>query len=352
MNTKFQKVILNKSIVNIYSHLKGNFSEDELNNFLENDAEFEIDANDRVHMNFDKLLTDDEIKNIWDKINRGVDENIIEDLCNGRFLNIKFQDDAVLNIKTNLDNDSSATQVFNIKSNEENSCLYFCNEILGNGKQFNFLYNLDIKNNSKVKIIIFTNSKAKGFINFLGNCDSNSQIDVSFIDINKNNLYNNCNMYLEGNSSVANVNICYICNGNYKFDYNITSTMIGKESCSDIKGKGVLLNNAQKIFRGTVDFRKGCLNAKGAENEEVIILSKNIKNQSLPFLLCKEKNVEGRHGFTANSIDEEKMFYLLSRGFNENQAKGIILKGKFLSLLSKIENDEIVEKFMNVLGAL
>ena len=78
-------------------------------------------------------------------------------------------------------------------------------------------------------------------------------------------------------------------------------------------------------------------------------MSKNVKNQSLPLLLCKEKNVKGSHGFTANSIDEDKIFYLLSRGFNEKEAKGLILRGKFLNLLKEVKNEEIVDKFMNLL---
>lgn len=348
MDKEIQKIRVNESVVNTYSYLKGNYNEDEFVSSLKNDSKFEIINDDEIHFNFDKTLSNDEIDSICERINAGVNEKIVKDFYNGKFINIKFKNQSTLNIK-NLLEENLSTAVFNVECDTYDSHLYFYSEILGSGDQFNYLYNIDVKNNSKVTLVIFSNSKSKGFINLLGNCESNCNIEVLFINVNKNNVYTNCKIYLNGEKSCSNVEVCYICSENHKFDYNITSSMIGKESISNINGKGVLLDNGEKIFRGTVDFQKGCLNAEGCENEEVIILSKNVKNQSLPLLLCKEKNVKGSHGFTANSIDEDKIFYLLSRGFNEKEAKGLILRGKFLNLLKEVKNEEIVDKFMNLL---
>ncbi|HJD00412.1 MAG TPA: SufD family Fe-S cluster assembly protein, partial [Candidatus Dwaynia gallinarum] len=47
--------------------------------------------------------------------------------------------------------------------------------------------------------------------------------------------------------------------------------------------------------------------------------------------------------------DLDKVFYLLSRGFSEKEAKGLILRGKFLNMLKEVKNQEIVDKFIELL---
>lgn len=348
MENGVKKIKINESIVKTYSYLRGNFSEGDFLSSYKNNSEFQVHSDEKINLEFNKSLNDSEIDSICKNINNGVDNEIVNDFYNGKFINVEFKDKCNLNIKNLLCEDTS-TAVFNVKCDNKDAHLYFYSEILGDGKQFNYLYNLNLKNNSKITLVVFSNSGANGFINILGNCEDQSNVEILFININKNNVYTNCRVYLNGERSSSNIDVCYICSENYKFDYNLTLSMIGKESRSNINGKGVLLDNANKVFRGTIDFQKGCVNSKGNENEEVIILGKNVKNQSLPLLLCKEKDVVGSHGFTANSIDQDKLFYLLSRGFNEREAKSLILRGKFLNLFKNIDRLDIVEKFMSFL---
>lgn len=343
-----QKIKVNETIVNTYSYLKGNFSEDNFIVDSHGDLNIKIDKVDAV-VDFNEGIKD-RIESLACKINSGVNSLIVENLIKGKFINIKSQGESRVSMKSEVNNVSTAT--FNIECNDGED-IYVENEIIGDGEQFNYFYYINSKKNSKVTLVIFTNSSSKGFINILGECENEGNIDILFINVNKNNVYTNCELYLNGVKSLGNIEVCYICSKDYKFDYNVTTALVGEESNSEIIGKGILLDKSQKVFRGTIDFKKGCINASGDESEEVIILSKNAKNQSLPFLLCKEKNVKGSHGFTANSINEDKLFYLLSRGFNEREAKGLILKGKFLGILNRINNQEFIDKFIEVLmGAI
>ena len=347
MNKEIQRIKINESILNTFSYLKGNYSEDDFIISSLKNGTFDFEENN-ISIYFNKTLDNSYIDGICEKINKGLDKKIVEDLYEGKHVNVEFNKDSTLEIKHQL-SDSVSSVIYNVFSKEDNSDLYFYSEIIGNSGQFNQLYNINVENNSKVTIVIYTDSQSKGFINLLGNCGDNSHIEVIFINVNKNSVYTNCNVYLNGKKSSSNIEISYICSGESKFDFNITSTMVGEETNSSINGKGILLDKANKVFRGTVDFQKGCINAKGEEKEEVIILSKTTKNQSIPLLLCKEKNVNGSHGFTANSIDKEKVFYLLSRGFNQKEAKALVLRGKFLELLQEVKKQDIVDRFMNIL---
>ena len=84
----------------------------------------------------------------------------------------------------------------------------------------------------------------------------------------------------------------------------------GKKSVSEIRTNGVLHENARKLFRGTIDFKKGAAGAVGNEKEDVLLLDDDVVNQTIPLILCAEEDVEGNHGATIGKLDEDLVFYL------------------------------------------
>ena len=65
----------------------------------------------------------------------------------------------------------------------------------------------------------------------------------------------------------------------------------GKKSVSEIRTDGVLHENARKLFRGTIDFKKGAAGAVGNEKEDVLLLDDDVVNQTIPLILCAEEDV-------------------------------------------------------------
>ena len=107
---------------------------------------------------------------------------------------------------------------------------------------------------------------------------------------------------------------------------------------------GVLSDKAQKIFRGTIDFRKGCAGSVGNEKEDVLLLDDTIVNQTIPLILCNEEDVEGNHGASIGKIDEELLFYLESRGISEENVYDMIAKARINAVCNKITDEETKRK--------
>ncbi|MNV83713.1 FeS cluster assembly protein SufD [compost metagenome] len=116
---------------------------------------------------------------------------------------------------------------------------------------------------------------------------------------------------------------------------------------SDIETRGVLKDTSKKIFRGTLDFKKGATRSNGAEGEHVILLSPSVKSDSIPLLLCGEDDVTGAHAASVGKIDENKLFYLMSRGFNEKEAKKLIIEGSFSDIIDEIPLIELREEILD-----
>ena len=64
-------------------------------------------------------------------------------------------------------------------------------------------------------------------------------------------------------------------------------------------------------------------------------------------LLCGEEDVEGNHSFAAGKIDENQLFYIMSRGFNYKEAMKLIVKAKFNKILESIDVQHLKKEIIN-----
>ncbi|NWM55017.1 SufD family Fe-S cluster assembly protein, partial [Escherichia coli] len=81
-------------------------------------------------------------------------------------------------------------------------------------------------------------------------------------------------------------------------DMNLVVNHWGQKTTSEINAAGALKDDAQKIFRGTIDFKKGSAGSVGSEQETVLMLGDGVVNKTVPLILCAEENVVGNHGAT------------------------------------------------------
>ena len=170
---------------------------------------------------------------------------------------------------------------------------------------------------------------------------ADSYLEVVRLDLGSRQSYIASNVSLDGKNAEYLAHGDYLLNGSQRLDINMIADHIAPNTKSDMRCDGVLLDSASKIFRGVLDFKSGCKGAKGAENEEVILLSPDVDNQSVPIILCGEEDVEGNHGASVGKISDEIIYYLMTRGFDEDSAVRLIIKSKFRALTEQLSNKEL-----------
>ena len=65
-------------------------------------------------------------------------------------------------------------------------------------------------------------------------------------------------------------------------------------------------------------------------------------------MLCKEDNVVGNHAASAGQLEANKLFYLMSRGFSESEAKHILVESMLRPIIDEIEDEELGAKVLDV----
>ncbi|MBU5592370.1 Fe-S cluster assembly protein SufD [Clostridium sp. MSJ-4] len=148
---------------------------------------------------------------------------------------------------------------------------------------------------------------------------------------------------LEKETSKADLKSIYLADKDRIVDLSYKMNHIGRRTESNIETRGVLKDKARKTFRGTLDFKKGAARSKGSEEEYALLLDSTVKSDAIPLLLCDEDDVEGAHAASAGKVDEEKLFYLMSRGFNEKEAKLLIVEGSFRHIIDEIPVEDLRE---------
>ena len=169
----------------------------------------------------------------------------------------------------------------------------------------------------------------------------NAQLKVTRLDLGGAVSYQSSKVLLEGKNADYAAHGNFLLNGDQRLDINMIAEHIAPNTVSDMHSDGVLLDRASKIFRGSLDFKSGCKGSKGSENEDVMLLSDGADNQSMPIILCGEEDVEGNHGATVGRVSDDTLYYLASRGFDEEKAYKMIVRSRMNATIACIPDADL-----------
>jgi Fe-S cluster assembly protein SufD len=69
-----------------------------------------------------------------------------------------------------------------------------------------------------------------------------------------------------------------------------------------------------------------------------MLLSPKAKADSIPSLIVETDNVSASHGGTVGEVDEESVFYMMTRGISRMDAVRILVEGYFEPVVSKLDD--------------
>jgi FeS assembly protein SufD len=145
---------------------------------------------------------------------------------------------------------------------------------------------------------------------------------------------------LKGEDSSAEHMEIIFGNNNQSFDVTANVVHLGSNSRGRVLAKSVLKDTAKSLFKGMIKIGK---NAKASESYlagHAILLDKGAKSDSIPSLEIETNEVKATHSASVAQMDEEQLFYLMSRGFSKSSAKRAVVEG-FLEPLARRMSPEV-----------
>ena len=158
-------------------------------------------------------------------------------------------------------------------------------------------------------------------------------IDIQLGSRNKAIAYES---HLKGRHANVSLQSLYFGDEGEQLDLSFTMRHFGARSESTILSKGALSGNSKKVFRGNLIFETGSVQSVGREKEVVVLLDERVKSDSIPALMCSEDDVIGEHAASIGQLDQDKIFYLMSRGLSLAEAKKLVIKASFEEVLMSL----------------
>ena len=115
------------------------------------------------------------------------------------------------------------------------------------------------------------------------------------------------------------------------------------------KIKSVLDKKSKGIFQGKIYVDSKAQKTNGYQLSKAILLDKESEFDSKPELEIYADDVKCSHGSTSGNLDENSIFYLMSRGLSRQEAKKLLIEGFLVDAIETITNKEIKEYFLEKL---
>ena len=200
---------------------------------------------------------------------------------------------------------------------------------------------LHVEKNARVRLVQIQNTAQDSLLRLENNgrCAENSQVELIQILLGRGDVYSDGHFVLNGTGAGFQAGIGYLGQRKQTIDLNLVVDHWGQKTTSEINAAGALKDDARKIFRGTIDFKKGSAGSVGNEQETVLMLGDGAVNKTVPLILCAEENVVGNHGATIGELDEDTLFYFESRGIPAAEAENIMARAAIERLARTLQDE-------------
>ncbi len=211
---------------------------------------------------------------------------------------------------------------------------------------------ITLEDSAKVRLVqVLKAPEGRGLYSRIeAHCAADARFSLTQILLGDGDLYADTAVTLRGDGSAFEADLGYLGRNTQTLDMNVAVDHFGKNTESRIDTSGALMDGAQKIFRGTIDFKTGASGSVGNEKETVLLLGDDVGNKTVPLILCAEENVVGNHGATIGQLDEDTLFYFESRGIAKAQAEHILARAAIEALARSLGDRELEREVLRDLN--
>ena len=228
---------------------------------------------------------------------------------------------------------------------EENSSLRLIDFFNDNSdKNFiNILYNFDLKKDSilkNYKIDKFKNNNLKYSFNNIEQ-EANSVSETFILSSGSNFFKNEINCNLNGEYSSAFVNGIFSLKENQQHEIRTIINHLVENTKSYQLIKSVLGKLSKAAYQGKIFVDSKAQKTDGYQLSKAILMDETSEFNAKPELEIYADDVKCSHGSASGSLNENSIFYLMSRGLNYQQSKELLINGFLLDVVEKIKDSEI-----------
>ncbi|HHC5653464.1 TPA: Fe-S cluster assembly protein SufD, partial [Streptococcus pyogenes] len=187
------------------------------------------------------------------------------------------------------------------------------------------------------------------YISRRGRLEKDANIDWALAVMNEGNVIADFDSDLIGQGSQADLKVVAASSGRQVQGIDTRVTNYGQRTVGHILQHGVILERGTLTFNGIGHILKDAKGADAQQESRVLMLSDQARADANPILLIDENEVTAGHAASIGQVDPEDMYYLMSRGLDQETAERLVIRGFLGAVIAEIPIPSVRQEIIKVL---
>jgi Fe-S cluster assembly protein SufD len=160
----------------------------------------------------------------------------------------------------------------------------------------------------------------------------------------------NQHVAMTGPDAEVQVNGVMFTEGRQHLSYNTHQHHQAPYCKSDLLYKAALQDRSRTVWRGMIRVDRDAQRTDGYQRNDNLMLSRDARADSIPGLEIEADDVRCTHGSTSGRVDEQQVFYAMTRGYTRREAVRMIVAGFFQQVFDRITIESVRDALGEAIG--
>ena len=234
---------------------------------------------------------------------------------------------------------------------EENSQASFVEKMATEGSETapaNIVVEIIAKENARINYstIDELGETTSAFVRRQAVCEAGANVDWAIGSMSNGNIVLDAYTELRGRGSQSDLKIVSLTHGDQEQIINSHVLNIGAQTAGNIFQHGAILDQSRLTFNAIGKIEKGAKDADAQQESRLLMFSDGARGDANPILLIEEYEVTAGHAASVGQIDEEQLYYLMSRGIHRKEAMRLAIRGFLGPVIEAIPLDSVREELI------
>lgn len=174
-----------------------------------------------------------------------------------------------------------------------------------------------------------------------------SKVTVAYADCNEADTKRKTYVALKQAGAQAQVSNALLVNSRKAYQINVVN--FAPHTTGNIENYAVVLKEGNLMIDAIGKIVKGAKQSESHQSSHALSFEQGQKAKILPELLIDENDVQASHALSMGRVDEDQLYYLMSRGLSVAQCTSLISTGYLLPVTKTLHNPELEKRLKEVM---
>jgi Fe-S cluster assembly protein SufD len=160
----------------------------------------------------------------------------------------------------------------------------------------------------------------------------------------------NQHVAMTGPDAEVQVNGVMFTEGRQHLSYNTHQHHQAPYCKSDLLYKAALQDRSRTVWRGMIKVDRDAQRTDAYQRNDNLMLSRDARADSIPGLEIEADDVRCTHGSTSGRVDDQQVFYAMTRGYTRREAVRMIVAGFFQQVFDRITIESVRDALGEAIG--